>query len=362
MKNIKRIIKTSRHLMYILFNTNWVGYIKYRKKGAKHTVISNLFTSGKFSTEGICWEFGYINYFIKNKIHFDYTSLRSPLYDKIIYWSPELTTTPINIRNYTSLFVHIAKELEDQGCTIYPNSYEINYLENKVFMYEQFKLRNIPHPHTSILSSYNPDLVSSLNPNDSDSERINFPLIWKGEHSAGSKDVKLIKSKDELISLIDQPNFKIKNPTLILQEFCDIRRDLRVNVIGDEVVLCFWRINRSDSWKPTASEFGAQISYEEIPTHLFKEFIEITKKLDIDIGGFDVIFEDDDVQKPYKILEVSPRYSPNPKYSVQNKNYTYSQFKSRILTLRSWAYLQSQEIFNHAYKYVDYTIKRSTKK
>jgi len=360
MKNIKRVIKTFRHLLFILFKTNWLGYFKYYKKGSKNVVISNFFTSGKFSTEGICWEFGYINYFIKNKIDFEYTSLRKPLYERTVFWSPEITTTPINIRNYTSLFVHISKELEDQGCIVFPNAYEINYLENKVFMHEQFKLKDIPHPRTSLLSSYNPNLVSSFNPNDLNSDDINFPLIWKGEHSAGSKDIKLLKNIDDLITLINQPNFKIQNPNLILQEFFDIRKDLRVNVIGNEVVLCFWRMNGSDSWKPTASEFGATISYDNLPTHLFEQFVAITKKLDMDIGGFDVIFQDDDVNKPFKILEVSPRYSPNPKYDVSRKSYTYSQFKSKIFTMRSWAFLQSQEIFKHAYKYVDYALKKSS--
>tara|TARA_B100001063_G_scaffold247345_1_gene292933 strand:- start:6970 stop:8049 length:1080 start_codon:yes stop_codon:yes gene_type:complete len=354
MKTLKKIIKTSRHLLYIAFNTNWIGYYKFCKKGSKNVVISNFFTSGKFSTEGICWEFGYINYFIKNQIEFEYTSLRKPLFEKNIYWSPEITTTPINIRNYTSLFVHIAKELESQGCRVYPNSYEINFLENKVFMHEQFKLKDIPHPKTSLLSSYNPNLLSSLKPNDNIEQNIDFPLIWKGEHSAGSRDIKLIESIDDLKTLINQKDFQIENPNLILQQFFDIRKDLRVNVIGNEVVLCFWRMNKSSTWKPTASEFGAKINYNEIPTHLFKQFVAITKKLDLNIAGFDVIFEDDDVNKPFKILEVSPRYSPNPKFDVSDKNYTYSQFKSRIFTRRSWAYLQSQEIFKHAFKYAEY--------
>ena len=200
------------------------------------------------------------------------------------------------------------------------------------------------------------NIISSMNPNDATDEHINFPLIWKGEHSAGSKDVKLLSSIDDLKILIDQPEFKLQNPNLILQEFFDIRKDLRVNVIGNEVVLCFWRINKSENWKPTASEFGAKISYENIPTHLFPQFIEITKKLEMDIGGFDVIFQDDDVSKQFKILEVSPRYSPNPEFDVTKKNFTYSQYKSKIFTMRSWAYLQSKEIFNHAYKYVDYTV------
>lgn len=358
MKTFRKIIKTLRHLIYIASHINWIKYIMLHKKGSKNVVISNFFTSGKFSTEGICWEFGYINYFIKNNIKFEYSSLRKSFFEKNIYWSPEITTTPINIRNYTSLFVHIAKELESQGCNVYPNSYEINFLENKVFMHEQFKLKNIPHPKTSLMSSYNPNLLSSLEPND-DIEDIEFPLIWKGEHSAGSRDIKMIESEAELKHLINQKNFQIENPNLILQQFFDIRKDLRVNVIGNEVVLCFWRKNKSNSWMPTASEFGAKIDYNEIPIQLFDQFVDIAKRLNLDIAGFDVIFEDDDVNKPFKILEVSPRYSPNPKFDVSKKKHTYSQFKSKIFVRRSWAYLQSQEIFNHAFKYVKHVNEKS---
>lgn len=352
MKLIRKLIKVSRHFLFILTNINWLGFFRYHKKGSENVVISNFLSSGRFSTEGICWEFGYINFLIKNKLNFEYTSLKKMHFNKNIFWSPEITTTSINIRNYTSLFAHIASELENQGCNVFPNSYEINYLENKVFMYEQFKLRNIPHPKTNILSSINPNIDKSFNPNDEDNE-LEFPLIWKGEHSAGSKDIKLLRNLEDFKQVIEKKDFKVKNSNIILQEFCDIRRDLRVNVIGNDVVLSFWRINSGNDWKPTASEFGATIQHFDLPENLKNEFIKVAKDLDMKICGFDIIFEDDDIKKPFKVLEVSPRYSPNPYFDVTDKSYSYSDFKSKIFTMRSWAFLQSEEIFKHATMYLD---------
>ena len=80
--------------------------------------------------------------------------------------------------------------------------------------------------------------------------------------------------------------------------------------------------------------------------------------LDLTMGGFDVIFEDDDPEKSYRILEVSPRYSPNPPADMSMKKYSYAEYKHRVFVRRSWAYLQTQIIFEHADKYVGFTLKR----
>ena len=85
MKLIRKLIKISRHLLFILTHINWIGFFKYHKKGSKNVVISNLFSSGRFSTEGICWEFGYINFLIKNKLNFEYSSLKKMHFNKNIF-------------------------------------------------------------------------------------------------------------------------------------------------------------------------------------------------------------------------------------------------------------------------------------
>lgn len=352
-----RIIKVLRHLTFIVFHINWWKFFRLLKKGSENVVISNFLTSGKFSTEGTCWEFGYINYFIKNNINFDYCSLRTQLYGRRVYWSPEKATSPFNVRNYPSTFVHVAKQLEEQGCNCFPNSFEINFLENKKFMHSQFSIKNTPHPQTFVLSSVSIQNNQVFNPNNK-IEKMPFPLLWKGEHSSGSQDIELLKDETDLANLLETPDFKVKNPSLIFQEFFDIRRDLRVVVIGEEVVLCFWRINPRKNWAPTASKFGSTISFENLPTHLYPKFIKEMSNLDLTMGGFDVIFEDDDPEKSYRILEVSPRYSPNPPADMSMKKYSYAEYKHRVFVRRSWAYLQTQIIFEHADKYVGFTLKR----
>jgi hypothetical protein len=42
MKLIRKLIKISRHLLFILTHINWIGFFKYHKKGSKNVVISNF--------------------------------------------------------------------------------------------------------------------------------------------------------------------------------------------------------------------------------------------------------------------------------------------------------------------------------
>jgi glutathione synthase/RimK-type ligase-like ATP-grasp enzyme len=353
---MRRVIKTLRHILYILFSVNILKCIKYNKKGSSIVIISNILTSGRFSVEGLCWEFGYIKYMISNELYFEYTSLRKPLYNKTVFWSPEITTTPLNLRNYPATLIHIAKQLESQGCKVFPNSHEISFFENKVLMHEQFKIKNIPHPKTEIVSIYNPNIDNTFNTIQKKDTK-DFPLIWKGEHSCGSQDIKMIKNFKELNKLIVDDEFRTKNPKLILQQFFDIRKDLRVNVIGGEVVLCYWRKSNREEWTPTASKYGSYIDFGDLPEHYFRDFVKIFKTLNITTGGMDVIFKDDDPMKEFLILEISPRYSPNPKCDLTKKKYSYAEFKNKIFVINSWAKFQTREIFRHADKFVKYSLK-----
>ena len=120
-----------------------------------------------------------------------------------------------------------------------------------------------------------------------------------------------------------------ENKTIILQKLLNIKRDLRVIVVGDKIMLHYWRINNDDEWKPTSTSFGSTVDFEYFQEHWRARIMEIFKKLKITTGAFDFAWENDDLDTEPLVLEVSSSYSPNPKVNPNSK-LSYGEYKHTI--------------------------------
>ena len=343
---MRRILKAVRHLLYIILNVNWYLFIRYYNSKAEIVILSNYLNSHIVSVETLSWEFGYVKALLDQRIEFRISSLKKPIINKTVFWSPVWSSTPYKFINYPKTLVHIASQLESQGCSVYPNSKEVSFLENKIMMHEQFIKHDIPHPVT-VIRTLNELKVGELE----------YPLIWKGEHSTGSEQIKLVNSFSDIEAIVMGDNNLRSDSKIILQEFIDIRQDLRVTIVGEKVVLAFWRKNPKSSWAPTASKYGSYIDFDNVPTEIFGELIEYTRMLRLDIGAYDIVFPDPSNISKYLIMEVSPRFSPNPPYNIDDKKYSYAQFKTKVMVRKSFAQLQSAAIFSYATTYVDYVMR-----
>ena len=45
--------------------------------------------------------------------------------------------------------------------------------------------------------------------------------------------------------------------SIVLQKLLNIRRDMRVTVIGNKILYAFWRINPNKEWMTTATKNGS---------------------------------------------------------------------------------------------------------
>ena len=54
---------------------------------------------------------------------------------------------------------------------------------------------------------------------------------------------------------------------IIVQELLNIRKDLRVIVIGNEIFLHYWRINLGGEWRPTSTGFGSKVDFINYPNN-----------------------------------------------------------------------------------------------
>jgi len=334
---LKKLVKQTICLYFVLSRVSFVKVIaSYFPKDAPHIIwIPKMQWAGGSIVKSMAMFSALSDLGVKIKIFSGKDIGR--FYNKNIYLYLNNKYNIHGFSNYTFILKSIVSQLEKQNNKVYPSSNDIAYWENKVFMYRQFKKKNIPHPKTKIISI-----------ND---EKINFkyPYLIKEDHSCGGKGVHKINNETELKELINGKDFQKNNRNFIVQELIDIRKDLRLTIVQDKVLGCYWRINTSKEWQKTSTKFGfTKISFENIPSFIFDNLLSITKSLDLKMAAYDIVFKDDDVNNEFQILEVSPVHASNPK--INNDYYLKNpgSFKKKLSLIKSNSY---------DYHLIDYTFK-----
>ena len=227
--------------------------------------------------------------------------------------------------NCAEVISAIATEMEKYN-QVSPSSYESLFWENKTFMYKAFENLNIKTPQTTIVP-INADL-SSIN--------INFPCLIKEEHSRASQGIYKVNNIEDVKTLISQTHFQKYNQHIIFQELLDMRKDLRVILIGSDIVLHYWRLNTSKEWKPTSTSHGSNVDFISFPEKWRQHIITEFKKLNLTTGAFDIAWQNDELETEPYFLEVSPSYQPNPPADLTGKKFHYGQFKKKFMLINSW--------------------------
>lgn len=93
------------------------------------------------------------------------------------------------------------------------------------------------------------------------------------------------------VFLIDNPvqwqEYVNKSPTLYVQEYLPIDRDLRIVWVGKQIVGGYWRLQAEKGFYNNISQ-GGQVEVTLIPQEALELVEYIATSLDIDHGGFDV--------------------------------------------------------------------------
>lgn len=323
LRNIKRVIR----LFYCLSFINWFRFCKnYSTKEGVVVVIPGLLRN--FFINSLELDIMNIAALLsldqKIKIHIgiNFSQYQNR---KICYNPSDLFNNSKNLSNAEAIAA-IVKVAEQNGNHVFLSSKEIILWENKEYMHNLFEELAIPTPYSKIASTDN--LPHEIN--------LEFPLLIKELHSHASLGVHKIESLEHLKSTFSNSTFKERNEKVIIQQLLNIRKDLRVILCGNEVLLHYWRINKSDTWKPTSTSHGSGVDFENFPEKWRAFIIEQFLKLKITTGAFDIAWQNDDLDTQPYFLEVSPSYQPNPPVDLTNKNYSYGQYKKMFLLFNSW--------------------------
>lgn len=265
-----------------------------------------------------------------------------------ILYSPSPLFNYENRINYTAALVDLVDALERNGNRVIYSKEEILFWENKSFMYDKFKKLGLPHPNTHII------LLSEIEK----AKDLSFPLLLKEEHSFASRGLYKLDSYNDLIRVSSTDAYKAANENLILQELMNMKRDLRVIVIGEEVVLHYWRINPAKEWRPTSTSYGSNVDFITFPEQWRSLFIDLTKRLGLSTAAYDIAWQQDDTNSQPYVLEVSPSYQPNPPVSQIPGNRTYGDYKKAFMLQNSWDKKLIDILFDFKLKHITYCLNK----
>jgi len=161
------------------------------------------------------------------------------------------------------------------GKKTFPSYHTYKFAQDKIKQTALFQMLDLPHPRTKVF--YGPRQKKCI------LKEFDFPFIAKiPRGSARGIGVYLIQTSGDLSTYLNR-----RGPAYI-QEYLPIDRDMRVIVIGRQIVLGFWRIAGKNSFKTNLSQ-GGKISFDPLPKRALALALLTAEKCGWNDVGIDII-------------------------------------------------------------------------
>lgn len=212
---------------------------------------------------------------------------------------------------------HIAK-IENIGTTCYPNSYLMQFYENKKKLYELFKCRNIKIPETFYVPTEQEYVMKRKN-----IQGI-LPCVIKFCYSCGSNLMDQAFTIEELDNKLKKIYAKNKGE-FIIQKKIKFTKEARLSYVNDNIFHGYYRLKSSSDELSGATHFGSLTDFN-INLQKYSNFVRnFIKKTNFYIGGIDICWENDNLDEEPYVMEVSHYYEINP--PPLDGSLPYKQFK-----------------------------------
>ncbi|WP_434167498.1 ATP-grasp domain-containing protein [Peribacillus frigoritolerans] len=183
--------------------------------------------------------------------------------------------------------IHLARHLELLGIPVYNSSKAIDICDSKAKTHQALTGHGIPMPKTLFppftyegIERVNMDAFIQIG------NELGYPLIVKEAYGSFGEQVYLIQTEDELLKTISNLGHK----PFIIQEFIEHSkgRDIRVNVVGNQVIAAMQRHSEQD-FRANMTAGGQAAPY--IPTNEEAQLaIRCAQILGADFAGVDLLF------------------------------------------------------------------------
>lgn len=186
--------------------------------------------------------------------------------------------------------IQLAHQLELLGLPVYNRSEAIDICDSKAKTHQALVNHGIPMPKT-IFPPFTYEGIERQNFNTfyKIGQTLGYPLVVKEAYGSFGQQVYLIENDEELIQTVT----KLQHKPFILQEFIknSLGRDIRINVVGDQVIAAMKRTSDHD-FRANMTNGGQSSSYT--PTVAEAELaITAAHILGVDFAGVDLLFGED---------------------------------------------------------------------
>jgi len=183
-----------------------------------------------------------------------------------------------------------AELFDAMGKKTFPSYHNYKCVQDKIKQTALFDLLEIPHPKTRVF--YGKHQKRKI------CDYFKFPFIAKiPRGSAMGRGVYLIKNPDDLQAYCSLTH------AAYIQEYLPIDRDVRVVVIGKQVVHAYWRITPPGEYRSNVA-VGGTISLDPVPQNILDLAHDTARRCRWDDVGIDIVVH----QNKLYILEANMKY------------------------------------------------------
>ncbi|MBW2450124.1 MAG: ATP-grasp domain-containing protein, partial [Deltaproteobacteria bacterium] len=169
---------------------------------------------------------------------------------------------------YAELFDAMGKET-------FPSYHTYKCVQDKIKQTALFDLLEIPHPRTRVF--YGKRQQSNIH------NHFKFPFIAKiPRGSAMGRGVFLIRNSEDLLS------YGRLTTVAYIQEYIPSDRDIRVVIVGNQIVHAYWRIAPADDFRSNVA-VGATISLDPVPQNALDLALDTAQKCQWNDVGIDIV-------------------------------------------------------------------------
>jgi ribosomal protein S6--L-glutamate ligase len=176
------------------------------------------------------------------------------------------------------------------GKRTFPSYHTYKFVQDKIRQTALFQLLELSHPRTRVFYG--------VRQKQKIEQHFTFPMIGKiPRGSAMGKGVYLIENRSDLEAycLIGGPAY--------IQEYLPIDRDIRVVIIGSQIVLAYWRVAPPDDFRSNVA-VGGMVTFDRIPRGALNLALYAARCCRWDDVGIDIC----EYQGNYYILEANMKY------------------------------------------------------
>lgn len=185
--------------------------------------------------------------------------------------------------------VKLARLLEREGFRVFNCADGIEACDDKALTFIRLKNKNIKMPKTFIapmtFDKEYKDYTFVLQVEGS----LGYPMVIKENKGSFGEQVYLVRNYYEAMEKIKE----IGHDEFIMQEYieCSKGRDVRLHVVGEEVVTAMERVNEND-FRANITNGGTMKNY--VPTKAQKDMaLSVCRALGLDFAGVDILFGKD---------------------------------------------------------------------